>query len=308
MSMVFWVRRWAAMVEEGQYFAPIAMGADGSVEVLLGATHPGAADPEYQARRNAIARLAQGWRPGDKLPHIPYTEAEQAVWRLVSNELSVRHRRFACAEFLVACAQLGLPADRIPQLDEVSAALTAQTGFRYEPAAGLVPLREFFGSLADGVFHATQYVRHHSVPIYTPEPDVIHEVVGHANCLASAGYAALYRAAGGAARRTSSDEALRFVSRVFWFTLEFGVLHEAGELKAFGAGILSSYGEIEKFRSSQVRPLDIAAMGTTDYDITKYQPVLYVADSFGQVEDVVGGFFATCDEESISALRAAARG
>jgi phenylalanine-4-hydroxylase len=296
------------MFEEGQYFAPVVTGADGRAEVRLGESHPGAADPEYRARRNAIAELALGWRPGDRLPQAPYTEAEHAVWRLVSDELAVRHRRFACAEYLAGCARLKLPADRIPQLDEVSAALGALTGFRYEPAAGLVPLREFYTALADGVFHATQYVRHHSVPFYTPEPDVIHEVVGHANCLASDRYAALYRAAGGAARRTESAGALEFVSRVFWFTLEFGVVHEDGELKAYGAGILSSYGEMGTFRTTEVRPLDVAAMGTTDYDITRYQPVLYAADSFGQVEDVVGGFFAGCDEGAISGLRAAVAG
>src|SRR6185437_13373282 len=145
------------------------------------------------------------------------------------------------------------------------------TGFRYVPAAGLVPLREFYESLAEGRFHSTQYVRHHSVPLYTPEPDVIHEVVGHANCLASDRYAALYRAAGEAARRVRSAAALEFVSRVFWFSLEFGVLYEGGDLKVYGAGILSSYGELAAFGAMNVRPLHIASMGRADYDITAYQ-------------------------------------
>jgi phenylalanine-4-hydroxylase len=144
------------------------------------------------------------------------------------------------------------------------------------------------------------------VPFYTPEPDIVHEVVGHANSLASTRFAALYRAAGGAARRAGSDTALQFVSKVFWFTLEFGVLWEDGDLKAYGAGILSSYGEMTTFRTARIRPLDLAAMGTTDYDITRYQPVLYAADSFAQVEDVVGGFFSDSEEASISRLCATA--
>jgi phenylalanine-4-hydroxylase len=294
------------MPEEGQYFAPVVQGEDGGVEVKLGASHPGAADPDYQARRNAIARLALLWRPGQPLPRIDYTEAEHGLWQLVSGELAVRHRRFACAEYLAGCSRLMLPADHIPQLDEINAALRPLTGFRYRPAAGLVPLRDFYGSLADGTFHATQYMRHHSVPFYTPEPDVVHEVVGHANSLASPRFAALYRAAGDAARRAASDETLEFVSKVFWFTLEFGVLSEGGELRAYGAGILSSYGELSTFRTTEVRPLDLVEMGTADYDITRYQEVLYAADSFAQVEDVVGGFFADCDDASISRLRATA--
>ncbi|MCU1599835.1 MAG: phenylalanine 4-monooxygenase, partial [Frankiales bacterium] len=180
------------------------------------------------------------------------------------------------------------------------------TGFRYQPAAGLVALRDFYGSLADARFWSTQYVRHHSTPLYTPEPDVLHEVVGHGNTLADDRYAALYRSAGGAARRLETEEALQFVSKVFWFTLEFGVVQEADGLKAYGAGILSSPGEIEQFRGMTIRPLDVVAMGTTDYDITVYQDLLYAAESFDQVTDVVGGFWDTCTDDSILALKAAA--
>ena len=194
----------------------------------------------------------------------------------------------------------------MPQLEEVSELLKPLTGFHYQPAAGLVPLREFYGSLADKGFWSTQYIRHHSVPLYTPEPDVLHEVVGHGNTLAHPRYTALYEAAGRAARRVETDEALQFVSKVFWFTLEFGVLHEEGELRTYGAGILSSPGEIEEFRSMRVERLDLAKMGTTEYDITVYQDLLYAADSFEHLEDVVGGFWDTCDDASIEKLKASA--
>jgi phenylalanine-4-hydroxylase len=84
------------------------------------------------------------------------------------------------------------------------------------------------------------------------------------------------------------------------------VVVEDGELRAHGAGILSSYGEIDEFREMELRPLDLAEMGTADYDITKYQPVLYRADSIDEVRALVGGFFATCTDESIEELRAGA--
>ncbi|MBF8190492.1 phenylalanine 4-monooxygenase [Nonomuraea sp. K274] len=290
------------MFEEAQYFAPIATQADGSVVVELAASHPGFADPVYRARRNAIAALAVGYRAGTPIPAAEYTEQEHEVWVAVTRELAAKHARYATAEYLGGAAALGLPADRIPQLEEVSRLLEPLTGFRYLPAAGLVPLREFYGVLADGFFHSTQYIRHHSVPFYTPEPDVIHEVIGHANALASPRYAALYRLAGQAARRVEGEEALEFVSKVFWFTLEFGVMREADGLKAYGAGILSSYGEIEEFRGMDIRPLDLPAMGATDYDITKYQDVLFRAESLQHLEDVVGGFWDTCDDDSIAKL------
>ncbi|MGA5759410.1 phenylalanine 4-monooxygenase [Nonomuraea bangladeshensis] len=294
------------MFEEAQYFAPVAAQEDGSVVVELAASHPGFADPVYRARRNAIAALALGYRPGTPIPAAEYTEQEHEVWAMVSSELAIKHAKYATAEYLDGVDRLGLPADRIPQLEEVSRLLEPLTGFRYLPAAGLVPLRDFYGVLADGFFHSTQYIRHHSVPFYTPEPDVVHEVIGHANALASDRYAALYRLAGQAARRVEGEEALEFVSKVFWFTLEFGVMREQGELRAYGAGILSSYGEIEEFRGMDIRPLELAAMGTTHYDITKYQDVLFAAESLEHLEDVVGGFWATCDDDSIARLMASA--
>jgi phenylalanine-4-hydroxylase len=290
------------MFDEAQYLAPVSRTAGGEVVVQLSRSHPGFADPEYRARRNAIAALATEYVPGTPVPDAEYTPAEHEVWRVISRELDVKHRKYAVRAYVDGKERLHLPADRVPQLQEVSDRLEPLTGFRYLPAAGLVPLREFYGTLADSRFHSTQYIRHHSVPLYTPEPDVVHEVIGHANALAHDRFAALYRLAGQAARRVESAEALEFVSRTFWFTMEFGVMAEDGEPKAYGAGILSSYGEIEEFRGMDIRPLDLAAMGRTTYDITKYQDVLFEAESMDHLEDVVGGFWETCDDDAIAAL------
>jgi phenylalanine-4-hydroxylase len=294
------------MFEEAQYFAPIVDSGDGTLSVQLGKGHPGFADPVYRQRRDVLATLASTWQPGEPSPVADYTQEEHEVWQAVCVALRDRHETYACEQFLHGKERLGLPTDRVPQLEEVSDLLEPLTGFRYQPAAGLVPLRDFYGSLADERFWATQYVRHHSVPLYTPEPDVLHEVVGHGNTLADDRYAALYRSAGAAARRLETEEALQFVSKVFWFTLEFGVVHENDGLKAYGAGILSSPGEIEEFRGMTIKPLDLVSMGTTEYDITVYQDLLYAAESFAQVEDVVGGFWDSCTDESVAALRATA--
>ena len=289
------------MFEEAQLYAPVTRDGD-EVTVHLAAYHPGVADAAYRERRNAIAAAALDWSPGQPLPTIDYTDEEHRVWQVVVRELHLKHEHLAPREVVTAGERLGLPRDHIPQLTEVNQLLAPHTGFRYQPAAGLVPLAEFYGSLADRTFWSTQYIRHASMPLYTPEPDVVHEVVGHATTLASPRLAALYEAAGGAARRCATPDALEFVSKVFWFSLEFGVLRENGRPKAYGAGLLSSYGEIEEFSSADLRRLDIAAMGTTTYDITHYQPLLFCGESLEHVEDVVGGFFESADDDVVHAL------
>ncbi len=270
--------------------------------VHLADDHPGANDPAYRERRNEIAAGALAWQPGNPAPAIEYTDAEQEVWRTVCRELRPKHQRLAIREFNEGVAALDLPTDHVPSLDEVSEHLEPLTGFRYVPAAGLVPLREFYGSLEQRIFHSTQYVRHPAVPLYTPEPDIIHEVIGHGHLLATPTFSELHRLAGVATNRLESEESLVFLSRVFWFSVEFGVVHEDGEVRAYGAGILSSYGEIDEFRGMEHRPLDLVEMGTADYDITHYQPVLYIAESIAQVVEVVGGFFETCTDESIEEM------
>ncbi|MGN2641483.1 phenylalanine 4-monooxygenase [Nocardia takedensis] len=286
------------MFTEARLYSPVTRTGTGDVTVHLSEEHPGVHDRAYRARRNAIAAMALEYRPGDAPPPVDYTADEQRVWRTVSVELARKHRKYACAEIRAAAGRLALPTDRIPQLAEVGAALAPLTGFRYVPAAGLVPLREFFGSFAERVFHSTQYIRHHSAPLYTPEPDAVHEIIGHATQLASPRFAALYETVGAAAARLRTERALKFLADVFWFSLEFGVLREEGEIRCYGAGLLSSYGEIEEFRHAELRPLDVWAMGAAAYDITHYQPVLYCAESLDEIEDVLGNFFATMDDET----------
>ena len=266
--------------------------------------HPGVADRAYRARRAAIAEIAARFRPGEPIPDVEYVAEEDEVWRVVSAELGRKHERYACAAYLEGAARLALRKDRVPQLEEVRTKLIGLTGFRVEPVPGLVATRTFYGALADRCFLSTQYVRHHSVPFYTPEPDVIHEVVGHCNSLAHPAFAELYRLAGEAARRCRSDEALEFFSRVFWFSLEFGVVWEANELRTYGAGLLSSYAEIELFRDAEIRPLDITAMGSMAYDITHYQPVLFAAESFDHAVEELSRFFARYDDEAFGRLAA----
>lgn len=266
--------------------------------VTLPADHPGVSDEDYLERRERIAEVGRRHQPGDPVPDVHYTAEEDDVWATVSAELAELHQRFAGAEVRRGIEALALPTDRVPQLREVDARLTALSDFHIRPVPGLVPTRDFYGALADRTFLSTQYIRHHSVPFYTPEPDIVHEIIGHATMLASPRLADLYEAAGRASRRATTDEALDFFSRVFWFTLEFGVVHEDDEVRAYGAGLLSSYGEIQVFRDAEIRPWDLRAMGTTDYDITQYQPVLFAAPSTEVLLRELGAFFDSYDDDT----------
>ncbi|MBO0747542.1 MAG: phenylalanine 4-monooxygenase, partial [Acidimicrobiaceae bacterium] len=266
--------------------------------VELADDHPGFTDPGYRARRDHLAEMAASWRAGEPIPTPAYTDQEQGVWAAVSRSLEDLHERYACEAFLEGKEIVQLPVDRVPQLPEVTARLEPVAGFRYQPVAGLAPLRDFYGSFDKGVFWSTQYLRHPSVPLYTPEPDIVHEVIGHANQLAGPGYADLYRLVGAAVARTRDEEALRFLSKVFWYTMEFGVLRERGELRAFGAGILSSVGETARFRDADLRAVDLGAMGRAEYDITRFQPVLYVWSSPAELQDELSQFLETYDDST----------
>jgi len=258
--------------------------------VQLDPDHPGFRDPDYRTRRNEIAQIAMIHRPGDAIPDAPYTEQEHLVWKTIWRALEPAHRSHACAEYLGCLERLGFDANRIPQLREVSRKVEALSGFRLEPVAGLVEPRVFLESLANGVFLCTQYIRHHSTPLYTPEPDVAHEIIGHAVTLASPRFAELNRLFGVAVNRTVRDAELERLARIYWFTIEFGVLRENGDVKAYGTGLLSSAGELEEMHKAELRPLDLHAAAHHDYDPTHYQSVLFCAASFDEMFDQLKDF------------------
>jgi phenylalanine-4-hydroxylase len=251
--------------------------------VQLDPDHPGFRDKVYRARRDHIAQLALEHVPGTPPPDVSYTEQEHKLWRLIRSKLKPCHKQYACTEFLENAERLNLPRTRIPQLREVSALVEGISGFRLEPVAGLVKPRVFLETLANGVFLSTQYIRHPSSPLYTPEPDIVHELIGHAMMLASRRIAELSRLVGEAVRRTTTDESLEQLARVYWFTIEFGAIREAASIKAYGAGLLSSAGEMKAMHRAEIRPFDLEAASHQTYDPTNFQPFFYCADSFDQM-------------------------
>jgi phenylalanine-4-hydroxylase len=267
-----------------------AGGAHDLVE--LDRDHPGFRDTVYRARRNEIARVALAYEEPAPVPDIAYTDVENDVWRTVWTQLAPLHDRFACRAYHDAAAMLSLDRTKLPQLSALNRAL-APHGFRMLPVAGLVSARTFLTYLARRAFLSTQYVRHASRPFYTPEPDVIHELIGHAVTLVHPVFVELSFLFGEAMVAEPDDDRAQEIARAYWYTLEFGAVRERGELKVYGAGLLSSFGELQRFQTdAELRPLDLDAAARIPFDPTDYQSVVFIADDLDGLPDLVRAWLA----------------
>ena len=304
---------------------------DGGTD-LISEDHPGFKDAAYRKRREEIIEIANTYRHGNEIPRIRYNDNEVETWGVVYDKIMSMADRYACREFREVIPLMerhcGYARDNIPQLVDISNFLQQTTGFTLRPVQGLLSARDFLNALAFRVFFSTQYIRHHGNPLYTPEPDICHELMGHVPMFANKSFADFSHQIG-LASLAASDADIERLANLYWFTVEFGVCKETVDvinddddgvsssqdrLKAYGAGLLSSFGEIEwacadeptlecrrsggmmtdypDLERPTTLPFDASKMATQAYPITTYQPVYFVAESLEDAKRLTSEF---CD-------------
>ncbi|XP_051004556.1 tryptophan 5-hydroxylase 1 [Acomys russatus] len=264
----------------------------------LDADHPGFKDNVYRRRRKYFAELAMNYKHGDSIPKIEFTEEEIKTWGTIFRELNKLYPTHACREYLrnlpLLSKHCGYREDNIPQLEDVSNFLKECTGFSIRPVAGYLSPRDFLSGLAFRVFHCTQYVRHSSDPLYTPEPDTCHELLGHVPLLAEPSFAQFSQEIG-LASLGASEETVQKLATCYFFTVEFGLCKQDGQLRVFGAGLLSSISELKHALSghAKVKPFDPEVACKQECLITSFQDVYFVSESFEEAKEKMREFTKT---------------
>jgi phenylalanine-4-hydroxylase len=221
-------------------------------------------------------------KPVDANGNASYTPEENSVWgTLIRRQRPIVQSR-GCDEYLHGLELLNLSSDNIPQCPDISAVLQKTTGWKLEPVPALIPYDHFFNLLANRKFPAATFIRTREELDYLQEPDIFHEVFGHCPLLTNPAYADFTQTYGELGLK-ANDEDRAMLARLFWFTVEFGLIQTKAGLRTYGGGILSSKNEtIYCIESNlpQRKPFDVIEALRTPYRIDIMQPVYFVIDSF----------------------------
>jgi len=232
-------------------------------------------------------------------PYDQYSEENHEAWRRLYARMLPKWGRYANAHFLKGIQSLSLDPHRVPRLEDVNRFLCPLTGFRAQAVSGYVPAFTFFDSLRNREFPTTITIRRSDQLDYLPEPDIFHDIAGHVPMHTDPHFAETLVRFGECARTAAKLDApvtrltsiIRAMARFFWFTIEFGLMRDGQGLKAYGSGLLSSYGEIEhaiESRAVQRYPLQLEWVINQSFEIDHYQPLLFVVESFEHLYSLVG--------------------
>ena len=231
--------------------------------------------------------IAQGWED--------YSDLDHAIWRRLFERQSKLLPGRACAEYLAGLDGLGVAAEGIPDFERLSDILERATGWRIVAVPGLVPDNVFFAHLAARRFPATNWIRRPEQMDYLQEPDVFHDVFGHVPVLMNPVFADYMAAYGRGGLKALALGALPKLARLYWYTVEFGLMRTPEGLRIYGSGIVSSHGE-SLYCLDDPKPdrilFDLLRVMRTTYRIDDYQDCYFVIDSFEQLFEATRPDFA----------------
>ena len=222
--------------------------------------------------------------------YAAYTEEQHAVWAELVGRALPELEKHAAREYLEGFEIIGLQRDRLPNLAAVSARLAPRTGWNSTPVSGFLPAPAFFEMLAARRFPTTTWLRNLDSLEYTPEPDIFHDVFGHVPMHAHPVFADFLAHYGRVCATLTDKDKLERMGRLFWFTVEFGVIRQNGEIKLYGSGLISSHGEstyvIEGSKTGhgpEIRDFNLEQVLNQEFLVSEMQKVLYAVESFNEI-------------------------
>ena len=225
-----------------------------------------------------------------------YTEENQETWRVLYDRQMAYLANNASEVYLSGARSINLVRDHIPYLEgpqSVNTFLMPLTGWQSKAVPGYLPAKAFFACLARREFPTTIVIRSRESIDYLPEPDIFHDIFGHVPLHADPTFADFLQTYGKAAVSTDDPQHTERLSRLFWFTVEFGLIREGGRNRLYGSGLISSPGESAHALDSKDvdrRPFDLETVCNTSFEIDHYQPILYVLESFDQLRDAMNTY------------------
>jgi len=218
-----------------------------------------------------------------------YTVEQHAVWQELVRRRLPQVQAYACREYLEGFEIVGLSPERLPNFRSISARLKPRTGWSTTAVSGFLPGEAFFEMLAARMFPTTTWLRSRDSLDYIPEPDIFHDVFGHVPMHAHPVFADFLQHYGSVCARVNDKQALEQLGRLFWYTVEFGVMRSNGKLKVYGSGVISSHGECTNLIAGgcEVRPFDLEAVLATPVKVDALQKVLFAIESFDQIYEAM---------------------
>lgn len=230
-----------------------------------------------------------------------YSDEENAVWAVLCKRRMEQLPETASRAFLAGLEKLQMPMDRIPLFDELNARLAPLTGWSVRAVDGFIPARMFFGSMAERRFPSTLEIRPKNQLEYLQEPDIFHDVFGHVPMHADPVFADFVQEYGRLVVDVQNDaEKFDAMARLWWYTVEFGLVREDGQVRLYGSGLMSSFGEADFVFSNgpEIRDFNLDEVISTPFRIDIYQPILWVTEGFDQLRNAVLELRARWEAES----------